>query len=133
MNTVNPVKPLAGQFVPPEIIDGVALMNRSQADSCDFGVIKVDDSGKILLYNRYEAELADVTPAVAEGRSFFTEIAPCTNNALFFGQFKKGVAEGDLNMLFSYTFTYKMRPTKVKVQLFRDPDSKTNWVFVQKS
>ncbi|MFN4243843.1 MAG: PAS domain-containing protein [Tepidisphaerales bacterium] len=126
-------KPLAGQFVPPEVLSRVGLMSRTQADACDFGVVKVDDSGKILLYNRYEAELAGITPSTAEGRNFFTEVAPCTNNALFFGQFKKGIASGNLNLMFPYTFTYKMKPTNVKVHMFRDPDSKTNWVFVKKS
>ncbi len=133
MSLATAVKPLSGQFVPPEIVERVALMSRSQADSADFGVVKVDDSGSIVLYNRYESELAGITPSTAEGRNFFTEVAPCTNNALFFGQFKKGVANGHLNMLFPYTFTYKMKPTNVKVHMFRDEDSKTNWVFVKKS
>lgn len=121
----------AGTFVPADILGNLANLSREQADACDFGIVKVDDSGKIQLYNRYESELADVSPSDAEGKSFFTQIAPCTNNSLFFGTFKKGVAANNLNVAFPYTFTYKMKPTNINIHMLRDPNSKTNWVFVK--
>lgn len=123
----------AGTFVPAELFGLLGNLSRSDADSCDFGVVKVDDSGVIKLYNRYESELAGVAPSTAEGKNFFTQVAPCTNNGLFFGSFKKGVASGSLNVTFPYTFTFKMRPTNVKIHLYRDQASKTNWVFVAKA
>ena len=107
-------------------------MSRNDADGCDFGVVKVDNDGKILIYNRYEAELAGIPYTAAEGRNFFTEIAPCTNNKLFFGRFKDGVAKGQLDESFNYTFTYKLRPTNVAIQLVHDKASRTNWVFVKR-
>ena len=78
-------------------------------------------------------ELANIQPADAEGKSFFTQVAPCTNNNLFFGSFKKGVQDGELNVLFPYTFTYRMRPTNVKVHIYRDAATRTNWVLVKKN
>jgi photoactive yellow protein len=124
-------RPLAGQFAPPEILERAHLANRAQVDSLDFGFVKVDDTGKILLYNRYEGEMGGNNAAICEGKNFFTEVAPCTNNALFFGQFKKGIAANNLNLLFPYTFTYKLKPTNVKVHMFRDPETKTNVVLVK--
>jgi photoactive yellow protein len=132
MTAVAP-KPLAGQYVPSEVIEHAGSMTRIDADGHDFGVVKVDDAGKILMYNKYESEMGGYAASAVEGKNFFTDIALCTNNALFFGQFKKGVAAGTLNMLFPYMFTYKMKPTNVKVHMYRDADSKTNWVFVKKS
>jgi photoactive yellow protein len=105
----------------------------AEVDAQDFGIVKVDDNGNITLYNRYEADLASVEPSAAEGKSFFTQIAPCTNNTLFFGNFKRGVKEGKLNALFPYTFTYRMRPTNVKVHMYRDANTRTNWVLVKKA
>ena len=124
--------PTQGTFVPAELFNMLGSLSRADADSCDFGVVKVDDSGRIQMYNRYESELAGVAPSSAEGKSFFTQIAPCTNNALFFGTFKKGIAAGALNVCFPYTFTFKMKPTNVKVHMYRDQASGSNWIFVAK-
>ncbi len=119
-------------FVTPDILSRLSNLNRNDADNATYGVVKVDNTGKILLYNRYEAELAGIIPSSAEGKNFFTEIAPCTNNKLFFGKFKAGVEAGELNAAFNYTFTYKMKPTNVQIHLLHDKGSKTNWIFVQK-
>tara|TARA_Y100001933_G_C18976695_1_gene554907 strand:- start:49 stop:462 length:414 start_codon:yes stop_codon:yes gene_type:complete len=125
--------PAQGTFVPGELFNMLGNLSRADADACDFGVVKVDDSGRILLYNRYQSELGGVPVPSAEGKVFFTQIAPCTNNALFFGTFKKGVAAGALNVCFPYTFTFKMKPTNVKVHMYRDQASGTNWVFVARA
>jgi len=119
-------------FVTAEIGSNLASLSRDAADAAEFGIVKVDDEGRIELYNKYEAELAGVTPAAAEGRNFFTEIAPCTNNKLFHGRFQSGVAADELDSEFNYTFTYKLRPTNVAIHLKRDPETKSNWVFVKK-
>jgi len=122
-----------GTFVPQELFNILGNLSRNDADACDFGVVKVDDNGIIQLYNRYESELAGVPPSSAEGKNFFTQVAPCTNNALFFGKFKKGVAANELDAAFNYTFTYKMKPTNVQIHMLRDAASGTNWVFVKKA
>ena len=45
----------------------------------------------------------------------------------------RGVAQPvELDAEFNYTFTYKLKPTNVTIRLFRDPSSKTNWLFVTK-
>lgn len=119
-------------FVTADIETKLAGLSRADADLADFGIVKVDDEGRIELYNKYESDLAGVTPAAAEGRNFFTEIAPCTNNKLFFGRFQNGVAAGELDAEFNYTFTYKLRPTNVAVHMKRDASTGSNWIFVKK-
>lgn len=120
-------------FISQDELRSLPSMSRAQLDELSYGAVKVDDAGVIELYNRYEAELANIQPADAEGKSFFTQVAPCTNNNLFFGSFKKGVQDGELNVLFPYTFTYRMRPTNVKVHIYRDAATRTNWVLVKKN
>ena len=120
-------------FISQDELRSLPSMSRAQLDALNYGAVKVDDAGVIELYNRYEAELANIQPADAEGKSFFTQVAPCTNNNLFFGSFKKGVQDGELNVLFPYTFTYRMRPTNVKVHIYRDAATRTNWVLVKKN
>ena len=133
MSMMNMQQNTAGTFVPNEFFAMLGNLSRSDADAADFGVVKVDDQGNIQLYNRYESQLAGIAPNAAEGKNFFTQIAPCTNNGLFFGSFKKGVAAGNLNVAFPYTFTYKMTPTNIRAHLYRDQASGTNWVFVAKA
>ena len=107
-------------------------LSREELDDLSFGVVKMDDSGTILMYNRYESELASVSPATAEGKNFFTQVAPCTNNRLVYGRFKEGIAAGEMDISLSYTLTYKMRPTNVRMRLYRDRATRTNWLLVQK-
>jgi photoactive yellow protein len=115
--------------------DGVGerLHRASEADlnGASFGIIKVDDEGVVEFFNRYESELSGVQPSEAVGRNFFTQVAPCTNNRLFRGRFKKGMRRGELDETFTYTYTYKMRPTLVDVHLYRD-QAGHNWIMVQK-
>ena len=117
-------------FVPQTVIDSLAQLTRTQADAQAFGVVQVTDEGVVKLYNRWESELAGVAVSAAEGRNFFSQVAPCTNNRLVFGKFKDGVQKGQLDAEFNYTFTYKMKPTNVALRLFRHAPSATNWVFV---
>jgi photoactive yellow protein len=107
-------------------------LSRQELDSLDFGVVKVNDAGVIEIYNTYESQLANVSPSTAQGRNFFTQVAPCTNNRLVFGRFKEGVQQDSLDAELSYTLTYKMRPTNVRMRLYRDSSTKTNWILVQK-
>ncbi len=119
-------------FVPASIKTRLASLDQDSADREPFGIVKVDDSGTIEIYNRWEAEMAGVEQDRAVGKNFFTQIAPCTNNRLVFGKFRKGVEAGELDETVNYTFTYKMKPTNVVLHLFHDRGSKSNWVFVQK-
>lgn len=120
-------------FVDRSLLENLGSFDRAQADASSFGVVKLDGEGKVLLYNRWESELAGVPVEQAEGKNFFREVAPCTNNRLVFGRFKKGVEQRELDVEFKYTFTYKMKPTNVVIRLYHDPASATNWVFVAKN
>jgi len=123
----------SGSFVPDDFLASCGGVDRSTADNQPFGVVKCDDSGKVLLFNKWESEMAGVPVNNAEGKNFFTQVAPCSNNGLFYGTFKKGVASGHMNVVFPYTFTYKMRPTNVKIHLYRDGNTKSNFIFVTKA
>lgn len=110
----------------------LSALTEQERDALDFGVVELDDDGVVIAYNRYESRLTGLEPHDAIGRNFFRDLAPCTNNGLFRGLFERGVREGRLNHLFPYTFTYRMRPTNVKVHLFRDGASGTNFLLVQR-
>lgn len=118
-------------FVDDATLDELPNMSEDELDELDFGAVQVDDDGVVQQYNRYESEMADVEKEEALGNNFFTEVAPCTNNQLFYGAFEDGVADGELDQEMDYTFTFKMDPTNVKIRLYHEQDSETNWVLVK--
>lgn len=119
----------AGTFVPQELFGALGNLSRRDADEADFGIIQLDDAGNVVMVNRYQSELGGVPVPQFEGKHWFTKIAPCTNNGLIYGTFKKGVAAKNLNVVMPYTFTFKMKPTNVKLHLYRDQQSGKNFAF----
>jgi photoactive yellow protein len=120
-------------FVPAEIQEKVEGMSEDELNSLEYGVVKLDNEGKILFYNSYESKLSGIDPGEATGKNFFYDIAPCTNNRLFLGSFQKGVEEGAMKILFFYTFTYRMRPTNVRILYLKKSGSSANWFFIKKN
>jgi photoactive yellow protein len=118
-------------FGDEELGEILSTLSEDALDNAPFGIIQVDDDGLVQFYNQYEARLAEVDPEDAVGRNFFTQLAPCSSNRLFHGRFEKGVQRGTLDEQFTYTFTYKMKPTLVQVRMYRDQQNK-NWIMIRK-
>jgi len=121
----------ATSFAKPDTLAKLDSLSRAELDRLPFGAVKVDDAGFIQEYNKYESVLAGVPQPTAMGKNFFTRLAPCTNNAVFYGNFKRGVAEKAFNLAFVYTFSYNMNPTPVRVHLHRTARG-GNWILVEK-
>ena len=108
-------------------------MSRTEIDALDFGVVQLSDNGMVLLYNRWESEFTGFEVASVEGRSFFGKVAPCTNNDIVFGAFRKGVQGNDLDSRIDYTFTYRMEPRNVHLHLYRCRETRTNWITIHEA
>jgi photoactive yellow protein len=123
---------LAGAgLVPNDVLARLATMSSAELGELDLGAVRLDDAGLVDSINAAALDLAAVTPIDALGHDFFTELAPCTNNRLFRGLFRRGVAEGAMNLVFFYTFTYRLSPTEVKVHMYRT-ESGQNWILVRR-
>ena len=124
---------IANSFVPDKVLNNIDRINPENADKMPFGVTQVDKEGNIKLYNSYNRdEFADFKGQDVTGKNYFTDVAPCANNFMFSGRFKRGIENGNLNSIFDYLFTYKLAPTKVKVHLYSDANTGTHWIFVKK-
>jgi len=101
-------------------------------DALPVGVFCVDDKGVIRRVNTNVQEWPGVEvedPSLLVGESFFSEVAPAANNALFRGRFEAGVAEGRMDERFFYTYiSEQAAPTNLDVQLYRTPDEAVNWI-----
>ena len=104
----------------------------TQFDALPFGAIKVDRTGRILMYNAAEAQLAERQPASVIGKNFFTEVAPCTNVEAFAAKFHKWIAANGLNVVFPFIFTFPKGPMKVWVTLYYEVDADCAWIFVER-
>lgn len=119
-------------FVPPKLLDNLNRLTKEKADQMPIGIVKLDDEGNVQLYNKYNSiHFAEFSSEQVEGMNYFEEVAPCTNNFMFSGRFKKGVEQGDLDHVMDYNFTYRIKPTQVRVHLYRDQQSGTNWIFLK--
>ena len=120
------------EFGKVDIANTLSKMSVGEIDKLAFGAIELDRTGRILRYNQMEGQITGRDPSEALGKNFFTDLAPCTNTPAFRGAFDKGVAAGDLNVMFEYTFDYKMKPTKVKVHMKKALTGDSYWIFVKR-
>jgi photoactive yellow protein len=107
----------------------LAEASREDMDAAAFGIIELDDAGIIEFYNAFEQQLSGITFEEARGRSFFEDVAPCTQSKRFSGKFFEGVEAGIFDHMFTYTFTYRMKPLIVKIRICRNASSQ-NFVLV---
>ncbi|MFP4649237.1 MAG: photoactive yellow protein [Halorhodospira sp.] len=119
-------------FGSDDIENSLAKMGDSQLDQLAFGAIQLDANGNILQYNAAEGDITGRDPKAMIGKNFFKEVAPCTDSPEFNGKFKEGVASGNLNTMFEYTFDHQMTPTKVKVHMKKALSGDSYWIFVKR-
>ena len=119
-------------FGKTDVENVLSTMNDGQLNKLAFGAIELDAAGKILKYNAVEGAITGRDPKAVIGKSFFTEVAPCTNRPEFKGKFDAGVRAKNLNTMFEYVFDHQMKPTKVKIHMKRAITGDTYWVFVKR-
>jgi photoactive yellow protein len=119
-------------FGKADVENVLSKLNDAQLNKLAFGAIELDATGKILKYNAIEGEITGRDPKAVIGKSFFTEVAPCTNRPEFKGVFDAGVRAKNLNTMFEYVFDHQMKPTKVKIHMKRAISGDTYWVFVKR-
>ncbi|MEM1204867.1 MAG: PAS domain-containing protein [Acidobacteriota bacterium] len=98
-------------------------LSSQEIDQLPFGYIALDPKGKILKYNRYEAELARLEQDSVLGKNFFTEVAPCTQVQEFEGRFRdfaSGSAE-DTTLSFDFVFKFRHGAQNVRIGFIRSP------------
>ena len=111
----------------PDALDGAPP---AALDDLPFGVIGLDAGGRVVAYNAFEQRLAGLDPADVLGRDFFVDVAPCTNNFMVRERFFEAwEADAALDERLRYTFTYRMKPTRVVLRLL--VRGERGWVVVQ--
>jgi two-component system, cell cycle sensor histidine kinase and response regulator CckA len=86
-------------------------------DLLPYGIIVVDEGGKILYYNAREEEIARRRREDVLGKNFFTEVAPCTQVLEFYGRFQETMQRDGLVADFHFHFPFPERPREVEITL----------------
>lgn len=77
-------------------------LTAAEIDALPYGVIRLDDEGRVLFYSKAEGRLSGYGRRPALGRLFFEEIAPCMNTAEFQGRIATARALGQIDIEFGW-------------------------------
>ncbi|HEV2915452.1 MAG TPA: ATP-binding protein [Pyrinomonadaceae bacterium] len=86
-------------------------------DLLPYGIIVVDEQGKILYYNAREEQIAHRRREDVVGKNFFREVAPCTQVREFYGRFEEAMRSVGLVATFNFTFPFADRAREVEISL----------------
>lgn len=112
-------------------IESMSAMTRADYDELAFGVIELDRAFVVRNYNRPESLIARRSPEDTIGKHFFTEVAPCTNNADFRGRIETLMSPSATSedVRFDFVFAFPWGRRNVRVRALRG-SANLCWVFV---
>ena len=98
-------------------------------DQQAFGIIGLDRSGIVEVYNATEARMAGLAPDTVLGASFFNAVAQCMNNFLVAQRFED---EDELDAVIPYTLMLRMRPTPVRMRLLASKSVPLRYILIER-
>lgn len=118
MTAVSMSKPVSERLHSTFDPDRLHALGDEELDALPFGVIALDDAGRIARYNMAEARFARLDRAQVVGRSFFGEVARCTDKPEFHGRFDALLAGAKpATVRFEYVFAFRFGAQKVDVDM----------------
>lgn len=122
-------------LVDADTLDRLDEMSDDALEALDVGAVQLSDDGTVAALNDAAFRLPDL-PAEADraavlGEHFFRDLAPSTDNGLFFGRFREGRRRGELDARFPYTFASPSGAAAFTVHLYRAPGRETTWLLFQ--
>jgi photoactive yellow protein len=118
-------------FGADDTANAFARLSEQELDSISFGVIQVDETGRILIFNAAESSIAGIARKAAVGKNFFTEVAICTNESGFRGRFEAGVKAGTLDILFEWHLAGENMP-RVVVHITKAARGNRYWICTKR-
>jgi photoactive yellow protein len=97
--------------------DRLDALGDEELDALPFGVIGLDGDGRIVRYNMAEARFARLDRGQVVGRSFFGEVARCTDTPEFHGRFDEVKSGARATVRFEYVFAFRFGAQRVDVDM----------------
>ncbi|WP_336485351.1 histidine kinase dimerization/phosphoacceptor domain -containing protein [Methylobacterium nigriterrae] len=92
-------------------------LSPSDLDGLDVGVIGLDASGRIRVFNETASMLTGLSAGAVIGRHYFREVAPSTNVPGFHGRFLAGIRRGSLDESFEFVFGRMPQPVRARIHM----------------
>ena len=118
---------------PEELLKRVDAMGPADLDALPFGMIQLDRTGRILKFNRTEANLARINQERQVGRNFFDDVAPCTKVREFYGRFQEGLEKRSLYETFGFVFKFDHGWRNVAITMMYSDKTDSVWVLVSQT
>jgi photoactive yellow protein len=124
----------ASPFVDEETLNRLDDLSPTELDALDVGAVRLSGDGTVEALNDAALQLPGLSSVedrtAVVGKNFFLELAPSTNNNLFYGRFQQGQRQGALDARFPYTFTSPEEgPQSFAVHLYRTPEGEATWLL----
>ena len=97
--------------------DRLDALGDEELDALPFGVIGLDADGRIARYNMAEARFARLDRGQVVGRSFFGEVARCTDTPEFRGHFDEVKSGARATVRFEFVFAFRFGAQRVDVDM----------------
>jgi photoactive yellow protein len=104
-------------------------MSAAERDTLPFGVVGFAADTIVQIYNATEARMSGLDPATVVGVPFFDAVAQCMNNFMVAQRFED---EPELDDIFPYVLTLRMRPTKVRLRLLATAETPRRYVLIER-
>lgn len=119
------------EFDSPTLARDVERLSEPDIDKLGFGAIRLDDDGRVQFFSKAEARLSGYGERPALGRVFFTEIAPCMDNAEFLGRVRAAQASGKLDLEFGWFGDFEDRNRHLRVRV-QSASAGGYWIFMKR-
>jgi photoactive yellow protein len=109
----------------------VERLSQEGLDSLPFGVVRLDEAGKVTYFSRAEAEQSGFGDRRAIGRDFFTQMAPCLGTPELMGRIERARRAGTLDILFEQVGDFGDPERELRVRVLSASGGGL-WVFLQR-
>jgi len=114
-------------FGDPDLAQRVEALSRSEIDALPFGVIKLDPSGRVVVFNSTEATESGYGDR-ALGLDFFATVAPCMSTEEFKGRIDDARRRGTIDIEFGWVGDFNDRDGEIQVRILSASDGGI-WIF----
>jgi len=104
-------------------------ISTTDRDALPVGVVGFAADTIVQVYNATEARMSGLDPATVIGVPFFDAVAQCMNNFMVAERFED---EPELDDVFPYVLTLRMRPTKVQLRLLATAQTPRRYVLIER-
>lgn len=97
----------------------VPSLSQDVLDDLPFGVIELDEAGKVLGFNHHEEERSHLRASEVIGKNFFRDIAPCAEVKEYQGRFEEFLLSDEPSIQFDFVYRLPHATIPIRIMFVR--------------